>query len=52
MIDEVQDCLGQFVVRLVTVLQTLLHSVYTGNYKEDDHIMKDENEEYRCHTHL
>ena len=48
MIDEVQDCLGQLVVRIVTVLQTLLQSVHTGHYEEDVHMIRDEKEEYRC----
>ena len=40
MIDVVQDCLGQLVINLVTVLQTLLQSVYTGNYEEDVNMMR------------
>ena len=48
MIDVVQNCLGQLVVRLVSVLQTLLQSVHTGNYEDDVHMIRDEKEEYRC----
>ena len=33
MIGEVQDCLGQLVVCLVTVLKTLLQSVHTAQFQ-------------------
>ena len=35
MVDVVQDCLSQLVVRIVTVLQTLLQSVHTGHYNRE-----------------
>ena len=50
MIDEVQDCLGQLVVCLVTVLQTLLQSVHTSHYEQDVYMMRDEKMENRCHS--
>ena len=50
MIDVVQDCLGQLVVCLVTVLQTLLQSVHTGHYEEDVNMMREDKEENRYIT--
>ena len=35
MVDVVQNCLGQLVVRIVTVLYALLQSVHTGHYNRE-----------------